>query len=66
MMRRVPHGSTTRPPLARPGNGFGRTPQAGPPPNWRDPTAVLRTRQRDVLELLLLDDVLVDLDAVTL
>ena len=63
MMRRLPHGSTTRPPLARPGNGYGRAPHAGPPANWRDPDAVLRARRRDMLELLLLDDVVVDLDA---
>lgn len=65
-MRRLPHGSTTRPPLARPGNGYGRTPQAGPPATWRDPGAVMRARRRDVLELLLVDGVVVDLDAVTL
>jgi hypothetical protein len=65
-MRRLPHGSTTRPPLERPGNGFGRTPKVGPPPTWRDPETVMRARQRDLLELLLSDDVLVDLNAVTL
>jgi hypothetical protein len=29
-MRRFPHGSTTRPVVARPGNGYGRTLRPGP------------------------------------
>ena len=30
MMRRVPHGATTRPPLSRPGSGYGRPVKLGP------------------------------------
>jgi hypothetical protein len=30
MMRRFPHGSTTRPVAARPGNGYGRSIRPGP------------------------------------
>ena len=29
-MRRIPHGATTRPPLARPGSGYGRPVKLGP------------------------------------
>jgi hypothetical protein len=30
LMRRFPHGSTTRPVVARPGNGYGRSIRPGP------------------------------------
>jgi hypothetical protein len=32
MMRRVPHGMTTRPVSSRPGNGYGRIQRPGPDP----------------------------------
>lgn len=35
-MRRPAHGATRRPPLDRPGSGFGRPLRTGPPARWRD------------------------------
>jgi hypothetical protein len=49
VIRRVPHGGTTRPSHSRPGNGFGRPVKPGPPEEWRLPDA-FRT---DWAELLL-------------
>jgi hypothetical protein len=37
MMRRLPHGGTTRPSYRRPGNGYGRVQKPGPPSEWRLP-----------------------------
>jgi hypothetical protein len=34
VMRRVPHGMTTRPISSRPGNGYGRIQRPGPDPYW--------------------------------
>jgi hypothetical protein len=36
-MRRLPHGGTSRPSYARPGNGYGRPVRSGPPAEWRLP-----------------------------
>lgn len=35
MIRRPAHGATTRPPLPRPGSGFGRPARPGPSPGLR-------------------------------
>jgi hypothetical protein len=43
-MRRVPHGGTTRPPLARPGSGYGRPPK--PVPSTRLQAYALKSRKR--------------------
>ena len=50
-MRRLPHGGTSRPPMARPGSVYGRAPHAGPPARWRRARshhagAALTTRSR--------------------
>jgi hypothetical protein len=51
-MRRVPHGGTTRPPLARPGNGYGRPLKLGPPSQLRAYAVKSRKRVRDFRWLL--------------
>ncbi len=33
-VRRHQHGSTRRPPLSHPGNGYGRPGRPGPAPSW--------------------------------
>ena len=57
-MRRVPHGATTRPPLARPGSGYGRPVKLGPSNQLRAYATRSRTRVRDfgVLLAVSLDD----------
>jgi hypothetical protein len=49
--------------MARPGSGYGRVQRVGPADEWR--ARDIRSRHRDALELLLLEEVL-DLDASTL
>ena len=65
-MRRMPHGGTGRPPLTRPGSGYGRPARVGPPASWREHDIVVRARQWDPAELLfdrpLEIDVTVDVD----
>jgi hypothetical protein len=51
-MRRVPHGATTRPPLSRPGSGYGRPVKLGPPKQLRAFATRSRTRVRN-FEMLL-------------
>ena len=51
-MRRVPHGGTTRPPLERPGSGYGRRPKLGPPTQLRAYAVKARKRTRDFSWLL--------------
>ena len=51
-MRRVPHGATTRPPLARPGSGYGRPAKLGPPKQLRAYAWRSRARVRDFTALL--------------
>ena len=57
-MRRIPHGGSTRPPLARPGNGYGRPVKLGPSSQLRAYATRSRTRVRDfgVLLAVSLDD----------
>lgn len=67
MMRRLSHGGTSRPPLARPGSGYGRPVRTGPPASWREHDLVAAARRRDPAELLgaprLEVDLTVDVDA---
>jgi hypothetical protein len=51
-MRRVPHGGTSRPPMARPGNGYGRTLKLGPPTHLQAYAVKSRKRVRDFSWLL--------------
>ena len=51
-MRRVPHGSTTRPPMARPGGGYGRPVKLGPSNQLRAHATRTRSRNRDFGMLL--------------
>ena len=60
MMRRLPHGGTSRPPLARPGSGYGRPVRTGPPASWREHDVVVAARRRDPMELLVGSRVTVD------
>ncbi len=46
-MRRLPHGATTRPPLPRPGNGYGRPLKAGPSDRLQALAVKSRKRVRD-------------------
>jgi hypothetical protein len=52
VIRRPAHGATRRPPLERPGSGFGRPLRAGPPARWRDVEALQHAREWDPSELL--------------
>jgi hypothetical protein len=51
-MRRIPHGATTRPPMVRPGSGYGRPVKLGPPNQLRAYATRSRTRVRDFGMLL--------------
>jgi hypothetical protein len=51
-MRRIPHGATTRPPLARPGSGYGRPVEPGPSKQLHAYATRSRTRVRDFGMLL--------------
>ncbi len=46
-MRRVPHGATTRPPLERPGSGYGRPVKLGPSSQLQAYAVKSRARMRD-------------------
>src|SRR5882762_747722 len=52
VMRRIPHGATTRPPLARPGSGYGRPVKLGPSKQLRAYATRSRARVRDFGMLL--------------
>jgi len=52
MMRRVPHGATTRPPLSRPGSGYGRPVRLGPPEQLQAVAVKSRKRNGDLGMLL--------------
>jgi hypothetical protein len=52
MMRRPAHGATRRPPLERPGNGFGRPLRARPTGALRDAATVAQLRNWDPADLL--------------
>ena len=54
-MRRPAHGATRRPPLVRPGNGFGRPLRPGPRREWRSPDTVAEVRAWDPVELLIVN-----------
>jgi hypothetical protein len=60
MMRRPGHGATRRPPLERPGNGFGRPLRARPDEALRDAATIARLRRRDPVELLRVAEVVLD------
>jgi hypothetical protein len=51
-MRRVPHGGTTRPPLVRPGSGYGRRPKPVPSTQFQAYAVKSRKRVRDFSWLL--------------
>jgi len=66
MTRRPAHGATRRPPMERPGNGFGRSLRPGPAAVLRGEDAYLMARVLDPSELLhvvLREDVVVADDA---
>ena len=52
MMRRPSRGATRRPPLERPGNGFGRAMRPRPLAAWRDMATIAELRAWDPAELL--------------
>jgi hypothetical protein len=52
MMRRVPHGASTRPPLSRPGSGYGRPVKLGPPSQLQAVAVKSRERRGDFAMLL--------------
>ncbi len=52
MMRRLPHGATTRPPLSRPGSGYGRPVREGPPGPLLEHAAKAPATTRDYAVLL--------------
>jgi hypothetical protein len=52
-MRRPAHGATTRPPMERPGNGFGRPVRPRPPAQWRNVATLATLRNWDPVELLI-------------
>jgi hypothetical protein len=54
-MRRPAHGATRRPPLRRPGNGFGRPLRPGPRSEWREPETLAEVRAWDPVELLVVN-----------
>jgi hypothetical protein len=51
-MRRVPHGGTTRPPMVRPGSGYGRPLKPVPSTQLRAYAVKARKRVRDFSWLL--------------
>ena len=51
-MRRVPHGGTTRPPMERPGSGYGRPVKLGPSTQFQAYAVKSRKRVRDFSWLL--------------
>jgi hypothetical protein len=55
MMRRPAHGATRRPPVTRPGNGFGRSLRPGPRQEWRSPETIAEVRAWDPVELLIVN-----------
>jgi hypothetical protein len=52
VMRRVPHGGTTRPPMERPGTGYGRPVKLGPSTQLQAYAVKARKRVRDFSWLL--------------
>jgi hypothetical protein len=53
VMRRPPKGATKRPPLERPGSGYGRPVKPRPPTRWRDVHSLAALRGWDPVELLI-------------
>jgi hypothetical protein len=54
VIRRPAHGGTRRPPVERPGNGFGRSVRTGPPAHLRTTDACAQMRAWDPSELLVI------------
>ncbi len=54
-MRRHAHGATRKPPVERPGNGFGRPVRPGPPKHWRGADAYAIARNWNPSDLLVVD-----------
>ena len=54
-MRRPAHGATRRPPLARPGNGYGRAVRPRPTASWRALDQLEPLRGWDPAELLVIN-----------
>jgi hypothetical protein len=55
-MRRPAHGATRRPPVERPGNGFGRPVRPGPRKQSRGADAIATARDWNPDDLLVVDD----------
>jgi hypothetical protein len=55
VMRRHAHGATRKPPVERPGNGFGRSVRPGPPKHWRGSDAYATARNWNPSDLLVVD-----------
>ena len=53
MTRRPPHGATRRPPLDRPGGGYGRPVRPRPSAQWRAVLGLASARSWAELETLL-------------
>jgi hypothetical protein len=53
MTRRQPHGASRRPPMPRPGSGYGRPLRTGPPSSWRVHDLVAQARESDPQQLLI-------------
>jgi hypothetical protein len=53
VMRRHRRGATTAPAAPRPGSGFGRPPNPGPPASWREYDVVAQRRGWDPAQLLI-------------
>jgi len=54
MTRRPAHGATRRPPVERPGSGFGRpVRRPGPPAEMRGADALAQARAWDPIDLLM-------------
>jgi len=62
-MRRPAHGATSRPPLARPGNGFGRPVRPRPGARWRNPAVLAGFCSWDPQALVVAEIDLTDDDA---
>ena len=52
VMRRVPHGGTSHPPIERPGSGYGRPLKLGPSTQFQAYAVKARKRARDFSWLL--------------
>jgi hypothetical protein len=55
VIRRPAHGATRRPPVERPGNGFGRPARPGPRKQWRGTDAIANARGWNPDDLLVVE-----------